>query len=149
MAPWAAGPSSAEAHRPSRDACTPDVDRTEGQSRPEAAKVVTLSRLLARPVVMSRGKCYERSLLAYRFLSQAGADPRLVVAVKGNGGAMIAHAWVTVDGERWANRRLSRTSCQSSSTVSAGAPNESMRSARTVAGGSSRAAPGNKGGWEP
>jgi hypothetical protein len=70
----------------------------KGEGQPETAKILALSRLLARPAVMSGGTCYERSLLAYRMLSQRGADPRLVVAVKGNGGGVIAHAWVAVDG---------------------------------------------------
>ena len=47
---------------------------------------------------MAKGTCYERGLLAYRFLSQRGADPTLVVAVKGDSGAVSGHAWVTVDG---------------------------------------------------
>jgi hypothetical protein len=64
----------------------------------EAEKLVALSRLLARPVAMGKGTCYERGLLAYRFLSQRGADPRLVVAVKNNDGAVTGHAWVTVGG---------------------------------------------------
>jgi hypothetical protein len=70
----------------------------KSKARPETAKVLALSRVLAPPARISGGACYERSLLAYRFLSERGADPRLVVAVKKNGGAVIAHAWVTVDG---------------------------------------------------
>jgi hypothetical protein len=65
---------------------------------PETAKILALSLLLARPAAMSEGTCYERSLLAYRILSQRGADPSLVVAVKSDGGGVIAHAWVTVEG---------------------------------------------------
>ena len=64
----------------------------------EAAKILALSRVLAPPAAFSRGTCYERSLLAYRFLAQRGADPRLVVAVNSNGGEVTAHAWVTVAG---------------------------------------------------
>lgn len=69
----------------------------KSEGRPETAKILALSRLLAPPARVLGGTCYERSLLAYRFLSQYGVDPRLVVAVKSNGGAVIAHAWVTVD----------------------------------------------------
>jgi hypothetical protein len=65
---------------------------------PDTERIVALSAILARPVVPSRGKCYERSLLAYRFLAQRGADPRLVVAVKSSEGGVMAHAWVTVNG---------------------------------------------------
>jgi hypothetical protein len=43
--------------------------------------------------------CLERSLLTYRFLSRAGADPRLVIGIRGLGGSVIGHAWVVVDGE--------------------------------------------------
>jgi hypothetical protein len=74
---------------------------TDGGSnggRPDTAKILALSRLLTRPAAMSGGGCYERSLLAYRFLSQRGADPKLVVAAMSNGDAVTAHAWVTVDG---------------------------------------------------
>jgi hypothetical protein len=72
---------------------------TDGESKSrssEAAKIVALSRLLARPGTTSRGTCYERSLLAYRFLSQRGAAPRLIVAVKREAGGVRAHAWVMV-----------------------------------------------------
>lgn len=64
----------------------------------DIGKVVTLSRLLTRQMPDPSGRCYERSLLAYRFLSQRGANPRLVVAVKNNEGTMAGHAWVTVGG---------------------------------------------------
>jgi hypothetical protein len=45
------------------------------------------------------GSCLERSLLTYRFLSRAGADPRLVVGIRGPSGSVVGHAWVVVDGE--------------------------------------------------
>jgi hypothetical protein len=73
----------------------PDVDRN---SLPEITKIVVLSRFLTRATARFRAGCYERSLLAYRFLAQCGADPRLVVAVNSSGGAVTAHAWVTVAG---------------------------------------------------
>jgi hypothetical protein len=73
----------------------PDVERN---SLPEITKIVVLSRLLTRATARFRAGCYERSLLAYRFLAQCGADPRLVVAVNSSGGAVTAHAWVTVAG---------------------------------------------------
>jgi hypothetical protein len=73
---------------------------TDGGSKGghETSKILALSRLLTRPAAMSGAGCYERSLLAYRFLSQRGADPKLVVAAMSNGGAVTAHAWVTVGG---------------------------------------------------
>jgi hypothetical protein len=47
------------------------------------------------------GFCLERSLLTYRFLSGAGANPQLVIGIRGRGGSgsVIGHAWVVVDGE--------------------------------------------------
>lgn len=43
------------------------------------------------------GTCLERSLLAYRYLSAANADPRLVVGVRRGDGGVLGHAWVVVD----------------------------------------------------
>ena len=43
--------------------------------------------------------CLERSLVTYRFLSLAGADPRLVVGLARNDAEIIGHAWVTIDDE--------------------------------------------------
>jgi transglutaminase superfamily protein len=66
--------------------------------RVDREKVLAFSRLLARPVAPGEGTCYERGLLVYRFLSQRGADPRLVVGVKNVDDAVTGHAWVMVDG---------------------------------------------------
>jgi Transglutaminase-like superfamily len=43
--------------------------------------------------------CLERSLLTYRFLSSAGADPHLVIGIRRPGDSVVGHAWVVVDGE--------------------------------------------------
>lgn len=43
--------------------------------------------------------CLERSLLAYRFLAEAGAGPTLTVAVRPNDKSLEWHAWVTRDGQ--------------------------------------------------
>jgi hypothetical protein len=53
----------------------------------------------ARRVYRARnpGTCLERSLLAYRYLSQASADPRLVVGVGKGDREFLGHAWVLVD----------------------------------------------------
>jgi hypothetical protein len=64
----------------------------------EAEKVLALTRLLTLPSRMSRGTCYERSLLAFRFLPHHGADSNLVVGVKTGDGTTSAHAWITVGG---------------------------------------------------
>lgn len=44
------------------------------------------------------GSCLERSLLAYRYLSNTNADPRLVIGVRRDDRDVIGHAWVLVDG---------------------------------------------------
>jgi hypothetical protein len=64
----------------------------------EAEKIVAFSRLLTRRPPRGRERCYERSLLAYRFLSQRGVDPKLVAAVGGEDASAGGHAWVTVGG---------------------------------------------------
>jgi hypothetical protein len=45
----------------------------------------------------SGGNCLERSLILYRYLARANADPRLVVGM-GKPGEFLGHVWVTVDG---------------------------------------------------
>jgi hypothetical protein len=42
--------------------------------------------------------CLERSLVTYRYLSRAGADPELVVAVRRGDEGVEGHVWVTVGG---------------------------------------------------
>ena len=42
--------------------------------------------------------CLERSMVSYRYLSKAGADPQLVIAVRKGTAPARGHAWVTVDG---------------------------------------------------
>jgi hypothetical protein len=76
------------------------VRPTRRASEDELAKVVTLSQLLARHrPPLSNERCMERSLLAYRYLSAGGADPRLVVAMAPGADGLEGHAWVTIDGE--------------------------------------------------
>ena len=48
---------------------------------------------------LARGTCLERSLLAYRFLTEAGADPKLIIAVRREDDSFLWHAWVTRDGQ--------------------------------------------------
>jgi hypothetical protein len=72
-------------------------DRTAA-GRADQEKILAFSRLLARPVAPGNGTCYERGLLVYRYLSQRGADPSLVIGVKREDDAVTGHAWVTVDG---------------------------------------------------
>jgi hypothetical protein len=44
------------------------------------------------------GTCLERSLLAYRYLSDANAEPQLVIGVRRDERDVLGHAWVLVDG---------------------------------------------------
>src|SRR5215218_5594748 len=44
------------------------------------------------------GTCLERSLVAYRYLSRANAEPWLVVGVRRDNQVLMGHAWVLVDG---------------------------------------------------
>ena len=54
-------------------------------------------RIVARLSRASGGNCLARSLVLYRYLSRAHADPRLVVGMaKPN--TFLGHVWVTVDG---------------------------------------------------
>ena len=46
----------------------------------------------------SGGNCLERSLILYRYLARANADPHLVVGI-GKPGGFLGHVWVTVDGQ--------------------------------------------------
>jgi len=44
--------------------------------------------------------CLERSLVLYRLLSRAGADPTLVLGAEREGSTVSGHAWVELDGQR-------------------------------------------------
>jgi hypothetical protein len=64
------------------------------------ARIAELARIVYRSEHASRqGNCLERSLVLYRYLSAAGADPQLVVGLRSGGEAVRGHAWVTVRGE--------------------------------------------------
>ena len=55
-------------------------------------------RVVARLSRASGGNCLERSLLLYRYLSRANADPQLVVGMA-RPEEYVGHVWVTVDGQ--------------------------------------------------
>ena len=64
------------------------------------ARIAGLARVVYRSEHVSRqGNCLERSLVLYRYLSAAGADPQLVVGIKSGEAAVRGHAWITVRGE--------------------------------------------------
>ena len=62
------------------------------------ARVLSLADRLCRGR-LARGTCLERSLLSYRFLTEAGADPRLIIGVRREDDSYQWHAWVTRDGQ--------------------------------------------------
>ena len=55
-------------------------------------------RVVSRLSRASGGNCLERSLILYRYLSHAGAQPRLVVGMA-RPEEYLGHVWVTVDGQ--------------------------------------------------
>jgi len=68
--------------------------RDRAAERRLAASVSRLSHLAGLP----DRDCLQRSLLLYRVLSRAGADPRLVVGFQRVNDRVLGHAWVLVDG---------------------------------------------------
>jgi hypothetical protein len=69
----------------------------KGPTGVSPAHVIRLAGRISR-AIPTRDNCLERSLLAYRFLSMAGEDPRLVLGVKSSDGGLSGHAWLTLDG---------------------------------------------------
>lgn len=65
--------------------------------RPVALETVLTAALRLRPV-RSRQNCLERSLLLYRYLSWAGAEPTLATGLRSDGERLHGHAWVSVAG---------------------------------------------------
>ena len=66
----------------------------------ELARIVRLTAgVPALRPIRGRDNCLERSLLAYRYLSRAGAAPVLVSGVSRRGEKIAGHAWVLLDGE--------------------------------------------------
>lgn len=68
--------------------------RTCERSSERELRTACIVRRLTRA---SGGNCLERSLILYRYLGRANADPRLVVGM-GKTGEFLGHVWVTVDG---------------------------------------------------
>ena len=73
--------------------CETTVPRDRLAERRLTANVLRLSKLLR----IADRDCLQRSLLLYRLLSAAGADPELVVGLREQDGKIIGHAWVLVD----------------------------------------------------
>jgi hypothetical protein len=68
--------------------------RNREAERHAIARSIWLRRRLAD---MDRD-CLQRSLLLYRELSRAGADPTLMVGFSNEAGRVQGHAWVVADG---------------------------------------------------
>lgn len=61
-------------------------------------RIVALAWWLHAPLALFDRGCMQRSLLTYRFLGAAGAQPHLALGVRKEGATVMAHAWVFVDG---------------------------------------------------
>jgi hypothetical protein len=62
-------------------------------------RVLMLARAIYGRRLPLRDNCLSRSLLTFRFLAEAGTDPRLVVGVRRGGSGIDGHVWVML-GER-------------------------------------------------
>jgi hypothetical protein len=73
--------------------------RERGREPARERRVIYLARKLSGPGGDGRfDNCLERSLVTYRYLSAAGAEPELVVGVDGEED-VSGHVWVTLDGQ--------------------------------------------------
>jgi Transglutaminase-like superfamily len=62
-------------------------------------RIARMARLLYRGRAGTfQNNCLERSLLTYRYLGRAGADPELVIGARKDDDTLQGHVWVTVDG---------------------------------------------------
>jgi hypothetical protein len=73
--------------------CPPAGPRDREAERRLVADVLRLSNLIG----LSDRDCLQRSLLLYRLLSRAGADPNLSIGFRQMNGRLLGHAWVVVD----------------------------------------------------
>jgi hypothetical protein len=70
------------------------------RDRAREQRIVTLSEALSGRRGGQLDNCLERSLVSYRFLSQAGAEPELAFGVaRDRDDPVRGHAWVRLDGE--------------------------------------------------
>jgi hypothetical protein len=71
-----------------------------GTRNREAERRLTASIIRVSQLISLRDRdCLQRSLLLYRVLSRASADPTLVVGFHRTNDRILGHAWVVVDGE--------------------------------------------------
>jgi hypothetical protein len=73
----------------------------EGPRDPRRERQIALFADWASRIVRprTRGNCLERSLVAYRYLVGAHAEPRLVIGFRRDESSVLGHAWVLVDGQ--------------------------------------------------
>ncbi len=64
----------------------------------DPADVAALAAKVCRGARGTWGRCLERSLLTYRYVSRAGGNPKLVVGVHRLDETVGGHVWVVVDG---------------------------------------------------
>lgn len=65
----------------------------------EAERIARIASALYRHRPPLRDNCLERSLVMYRFLCLAGAEPQLALGVRKCGHTVDGHVWVVVDGQ--------------------------------------------------
>jgi hypothetical protein len=66
---------------------------------PDSGRVLRLTSLLyGTGAFRLSDNCLERSLVTFRYLAAAGADPTLVVGMRSDEEEYVGHAWVTIDG---------------------------------------------------
>jgi hypothetical protein len=73
--------------------------RAERRRVEREGEITALARRIYARSPVHNDNCLERSLVLYRFLSEAGAEPVLFVGVGKDANGIIGHAWVSVDGE--------------------------------------------------
>jgi hypothetical protein len=76
------------------------AERDPGREQRIVARVTKLRRVLER----ARGDCLQSSLVLYRELSKAGANPTLIVGFEPSARGLAGHAWVVTDGVPVADR---------------------------------------------
>jgi hypothetical protein len=77
-----------------RLAWRPPADRRDHEAeRRLVASVLRLSEFVG----LRDRDCLQRSLLVYRLLSRAGAEPLLVIGFRRKDGRLLGHTWVIVD----------------------------------------------------
>ena len=69
-----------------------------GTAERSAEREARIARLAQRLGRATGTNCLTRSLVLYRFLARANAEPRLVIGLKSAEHGPLGHAWVAVDG---------------------------------------------------